>query len=210
MFISILFVSCKSKTTATGNPNIPSIEVPDDSKSLKELVTIMQGHYSSEAHSKRDTAYFNISLRMVPIWKTKGHYLYVEQALFTKQDKPYRVRVYKISQQGNNFVSEIFTIKNETNWIGKWKNPEALETILETDIELKKGCDVVLKREGFNKFVGTTGIKTCLSELRGATYATSKVNVYENKIISWDQGFDADGKLVWGAEKMGYEFVKIK
>ena len=91
-----------------------------------------------------------------------------------------------------------------------WKNPEALETILETDIELKKGCDVVLKREGFNKFVGTTGIKTCLSELRGATYATSKVNVYENKIISWDQGFDSDGKLVWGAEKMGYEFVRVE
>ncbi len=175
---------------------------------LNELVTIMQGQYSSEAQSKRDTSYFNISLRMVPIWKNKGHYLYVEQAMFTKQEKPYRVRIYKVSQRGDEFVSEIHTLKNEKDWIGKWKTPEAFETLTENDIELKAGCEVVLKRVGKNKFEGQTGIKTCPSELRGASYATSKVTVTENEILSWDQGFDKNDKQVWGAEKGGYEFVK--
>lgn len=210
MVVLMILISCKTKNTATNNPTTSGNETANDSKSLKELVNIMQGYYSSEAHSKRDTAYFNISLRMVPIWKSKGHFLYVEQAMFTKQDKPYRVRIYKISQRENDFVSEIYTLKNETNWIGQWKNPETLEAILESDIELKKGCEVILKRDGFQKFIGSTGIKTCASELRGASYATSKVNVYENKIVSWDQGFDSAGIQVWGAEKSGYEFIKIQ
>jgi hypothetical protein len=177
---------------------------------LNELVAIMQGHYSSEKQSVADTTYFNISLRMVPIWKNKGHYLFVEQALFKKQDKPYRVRIYKLVQDGDKFISLVYTLKNEKEWIGKWNTPEAFESLTENDIELKQGCEVVLKRTAQNKFVGQTGEKTCPSELRGASYATSKVTVLENQILSWDQGFDKDGKQVWGAEKAGYVFDKLK
>ncbi|WP_162126447.1 chromophore lyase CpcT/CpeT [Flavobacterium phycosphaerae] len=179
-------------------------------KYLNELVTIMQGHYSSEKQSVTDTTYFNISLRMVPIWKNKGHYLYVEQAIFKKQDKPYRVRIYKLVQNGDEFISEIYTLKNEKDWIGKWNTPETFDALTENDIEQKKGCEVVLKRLGKNKFTGQTGIKTCSSELRGANYATSKVTVLENQILSWDQGFDKEGKQVWGAKKAGYIFDKLK
>ncbi|GAA4076621.1 chromophore lyase CpcT/CpeT [Flavobacterium cheonanense] len=197
--LTTLFFSCNSTKTISNT---------GDSSELKELLTIMQGQYSSEAHSKRDTTYFNISLRMVPIWKNKGHYLYVEQAMFTKQEKPYRVRIYKVSQRGNEFVSEIYTLKNEKEWIGKWKTPEAFEKLSETDIELKQGCEVILKRIGKNKFSGATGNKTCPSELRGASYASSIVTVTKNEILSWDQGFDKNDKQVWGAEKGGYQFVK--
>lgn len=202
--ITILFFGCKSYNSTTSNTK-------EGSKNLKELVNIMQGFYSSEAHSKRDTTYFNIALRMTPIWKNKGHYLFVEQAMFSKPEKPYRVRVYKVSQRNKNeFVSEIYTLKNEKNWIGKWKTPEAYDALTESDIDLKPGCEVVLHRDGFQKFIGATGEKTCPSELRGASYASSKVNVYEDKIVSWDQGYDKAGKQVWGAEKGGYEFIKVK
>ncbi len=197
--IAFLTLCCNSAKTNSSST----------SSGLNELISIMQGNYSSEKQSIKDTSYFNISLRMVPIWKSKGHYLYVEQAMFKKQEKPYRVRIYKISQrEENEFISEIHTLKNEKDWIGKWKTPEAFDALSENDIELKQGCGVVLKRIGKNKFEGQTGDKTCPSELRGASYATSKVTVFENEIISWDQGFDKEGKQVWGAEKGGYEFVK--
>ncbi len=195
---TIVLISCTSSKSKSDKIN----------GNLNELVNIMQGQYSSEAQSKRDISYFNISLRMIPIWKNKGHYLYVEQAMFSKQEKPYRVRIYKISQRGDEFVSEIYTLKNEKEWIGKWKTPEAFEGLSETDLELKQGCEVVLKRISKNRFSGQTGAKTCASELRGASYATSKVTVTENEILSWDQGFDKNDQQVWGAEKGGYEFVK--
>ena len=193
-----LFISCKPSQNPTST----------DTKELNELVTIMQGSYSSEKQSVVDTSYFNISLRMIPIWKSKGHYLYVEQAMFKKQDKPYRVRIYKLTQNGATFISEIHTLKNEKEWIGKWKTPEAFDALSENDIEIKQGCAVTLKRIAKNKFVGQTGHKTCPSELRGANYASSKVTVTQNEILSWDQGFDKDGKQVWGAEKGGYHFLK--
>ena len=177
---------------------------------LDELVSIMQGSYNSSKQAAADTTYYSISLRMVPIWKEKGHFLYVEQALSAKQDKPYRVRIYKLGQRGaNEFVSEVYTIKNEKDWVGKWKTPEAFNNLNIGDIELKQGCEVVLQRLERNKFSGKTGEKTCPSELRGASYATSKVTVTPTQILSWDQGFDSNGKQVWGAEKGGYVFDKL-
>ena len=199
VLLSVFIIGCNCSKSSVSQK---------DSSELKELVSIMQGQYSSEAHSKRDTSYFNISLRMVPIWKNKGHFLYVEQAMFNKLEKPYRVRIYKITQNGDQFISQIHTLKDEKTWIGKWKTPEAFDALTENDIELKQGCEVVLKRVGKNKFSGKTGDKTCPSELRGASYATSIVTVTENEILSWDQGFDKNGKQVWGAENGGYEFVK--
>jgi hypothetical protein len=194
----VLLLSCKSSQNNSST----------SSAAMNELVNIMQGFYSSEKQSVVDTTYFNISLRMVPIWKNKGHYLYVEQAMFAKQEKPYRVRIYKLSQKGDTFISEIYTLKNEKEWIGKWQTPEVFDKLSENEIDLKQGCEVVLKRTGKNKFIGQTGNKTCPSELRGASYASSKVTVTKNEILSWDQGFDKNGKQVWGAEKAGYNFFK--
>jgi CpeT protein len=198
VIIAFGFFGCKSSQNQSSENNA----------ALNELVSMMQGQYSSEKQSIRDTSYFNISLRMVPIWKNKGHYIYVEQAMFKKQEKPYRVRIYKITQRGDEFVSAIHTLKDEKAWIGKWKTPEAFDALSESDIELKQGCEVILKRIAKNKFSGRTGDKTCPSELRGASYASSIVTVTKNEILSWDQGFDKDGKQVWGAEKAGYEFIK--
>ena len=199
--LSVTLFSCKSGQNGT--------LLSRSETNMQELITIMQGNYSSEKQSKKDTTYFNISLRMVPIWKDKGNFLYVEQALFNKQEKPYRVRIYKVSQLSENeFISEIHTLKNEKDWIGKWKTPEVFDKLSEKEIELKQGCGVKLTRTDKNKFIGSTGNKTCPSELRGASYASSKVTVTENEILSWDQGFDKTDKQVWGAEKGGYVFVK--
>ena len=196
-----LFIGCKSAQNTSSKT----------SDALNELVSIMQGHYSSEKQSTEDKEYYNISLRMTPIWKEKGNYLFVEQAIFDKQDKPYRVRVYKVTQKSENeFMSEIYTLKNEKDWIGKWANPEAYNKLTDADLELKQGCEVVLKRVEKNKFIGATGDKTCPSELRGASFANSIVTVTQNEILSWDQGFDKEGKQVWGATKGGYRFIKMK
>lgn len=177
---------------------------------LQQLMNFMQGTYSSEKQSIEDKEYFNISLRMIPIWEKRGNYLYVEQALFEKQDNPYRVRIYKVTQRNDEFISEIYTLKNEKEWIGKWENPAAFETLSESEIELKNGCEVVLKKQPDGTFIGQTGEKTCPSELRGASYASSKVTVTPTQILSWDQGFNKVGKQVWGAVKGGYVFDKIQ
>jgi CpeT/CpcT family (DUF1001) len=74
-------------------------------------------------------------------------------------------------------------------------------------IELKDGCTVTLTTNGSN-YVGGTNADHCPSDLRGAKYATTKITLKKGELVSWDQGFDATGKQVWGAENGGYIFVK--
>lgn len=178
-------------------------------KDLLLLREAMTGSFTSAAQAARDTNYFDITLHMYPIWpKQEGHWLYVEQAVTANQGKPYRQRIYKLEQRdAQTFVSHVYTIKAETEYVNAWKTPEKFEQLTLEGIERKAGCEVVLKKEGL-LFKGATGDKTCPSELRGASYATSKVTIHPDKIVSWDQGFNAEGMQVWGATQGGYEFLK--
>lgn len=196
------FYSCKDSQKTT-----ESTETPNH---LEELFTIMQGSYNSEAQAKVDSTYFNISLHMYPIWKDKGNYLYVEQALNARQNNPYRQRIYEVTKLNDSvYSSAIYTIENDSLWIGKWKTPQAFDSLSIQEVSKKEGCEVLLKRLDSNHFKGETGEKTCESTLYGASYATSEVEIFQDKIISWDRGFDDKGKHIWGAEKGGYIFNKL-
>ena len=202
LFFILSMVGCKHAETK-----------PVEKKSvdhLPELFALMQGSFDSEIQSEVDSTYFNISLHMFPIWKDKGYYLYVEQALNSKQDKPYRQRIYEVSQLNDSiYSSEIYTIENDSLWVGKWKTPEAFDLLPMENVSKKEGCEVRLKRIKPNYYKGETGKKTCESTLYGAAYAMSEVEILEDKIISWDRGFDTNDEHIWGAEKGGYIFNKL-
>jgi hypothetical protein len=197
--ISLSSLNCKQKDKS------PEVDVV-----LQELFTLMQGSFNSEIQSQVDSTYFNISLHMYPIWEEKGNFLYVEQALNSKQNKPYRQRIYEVSRVNDStFSSAIYKLDVDSLWIGKWQNPKAFDSISVADISKKEGCEVWLMRKSANYFSGETSEKTCESTLYGASYASSKVEILEDKIISWDRGFDAEGNPIWGAKKGGYIFNKI-
>jgi len=204
--VYILAIICL--TSCKDNSNSKENMVSNDA-SFDKLFGLMQGSFDSEAQAKIDSTYYNISLHMYPIWEDKGHFLYVEQALKSMQDKPYRQRIYEVKRLTDSTIaSYIYKIPNDSLWIGKWKTPAAFDSISKQQIELRKGCEVVLKQTNDNTFKGTTGDRTCESTMRGASFATSEVEITENKIMSWDRGFDKDGNYVWGAEKAGYIFIK--
>ena len=195
--------SCKNAET---KPEITKAEV----NGLDDLFVMMQGSFNSEIQSEIDTTYFNISLHMYPIWEEKGNFLYVEQALNTRQNEPYRQRVYEVTQLNDSvFSSAIYSIEHDSLWIGKWKTPEAFDTLPMDQVTKKEGCEVVLTRIKSDYYKGKTGEKTCESTLYGASYATSEVEILSDKIISWDRGFDDKDEHIWGAKKGGYIFNRL-
>ncbi|WP_340066091.1 chromophore lyase CpcT/CpeT [Ascidiimonas aurantiaca] len=180
-------------------------------QNLNALFKMMTGSFNSAAQAESDSAYYNISLHMYPIWKDRGNWLYVEQALNTMQNKPYRQRIYYVTSVNDSvYKSQIYTLPNDSLWIGKWKTPEAFGTLHPDSLQLRSGCAVYLKKTGSDMYSGATKDRDCPSELRGASYATSEVTITPNKIVSWDRGFDTNGKQVWGAEKEGYIFERIQ
>ncbi len=177
---------------------------------IEILVQWLTGSFSSIEQSINDSDYFNISLEMHRIWSDRndGYWIYVEQASAITKDKPYRQRIYNLIQQGDSIISFIYSIPDEHNFIGAWKTPGVFSKLSFSDIELREGCEVIIKRLNEDTFSGSTVNNNCPSNLRGALYATSRVIITKDEMISWDQGFNENHEQVWGATKGGYIFKK--
>lgn len=197
--ISILFLTnCKVQKEITP-PRIDEGQV---------VLQWMKGSYNSSQQAAKDSSFYNISLHMYPIWEDKGNFLYVEQALDKAQDKPYRQRVYEVIDHNNGIIeSKVYKLKNETDCIGQWKSTEYFNQFDRDILSEREGCSVYLKKQK-DHYQGSTRDKDCASSLRGASYATSIVTLFKNRIESWDQGFDSENLQVWGATKSGYIFQK--
>jgi CpeT protein len=182
-------------------------------KDLKRVYKMMKGSFNSSIQAAADTNYFNISLKMTPVWKKRkdGYWLYVEQAMTTALDNPYRQRIYHLYKQDNKtIVSKVYEVKDVKKYTGSWKNEVLLNSMSDSLLIDRQGCSIFLHKTVEGTFSGSTPGKECLSTMRGATYATSEVTIYKDKIISWDRGWSIDDKYLWGAEFGGYHFVKEK
>ena len=183
------------------------------------LLAYMTGSFSSEAQSKADSNFYDIRLHMVDIQmgNESGNWLYVEQAMGSAQDKPYRQRVYQVVEITLGiYESRVYEFENPLQYAGGWNDASKLSNLTFDKLILRDGCTITLKYEhelvgdiNINRFVGSTGATSCPSSLRGASYATSEVVITEDQLLSWDRGWDVNGKQVWGAETGGYIFVKI-
>jgi hypothetical protein len=186
--------------------------VPTDNFSF--LQKCMSGNFSSELQSKQDSDFFDIRLRMVPIWEPseKEFFLYVEQARADMLNKPYRQRIYRVVKEDeNHFTSYIYMAPNQDLLIAKEGNDPVFKTFTSDSLKIKDGCEVHLTyNPKNNSFAGATNEGTCPSDRQGAKYATSKVELNNSQLYSWDQGWDENHKQVWGATKSGYLFLRVK
>lgn len=173
------------------------------------MVEYMTGSFDSSLQASQDSSYYDITLHMYEIWDDRpGKWIYVEQSVSTMQDKPYRQRVYQlIPFEKGSFQSVVYTIKDQDDVIGAWKDDNIFDKYSFDDLVIREGCTVYMKKTK-DGYEGSTLKDNCKSDFRGASYATSIVSVNGRTIKSWDQGFDNKGKQVWGAEKGGYVFVR--
>ena len=196
------------------DPSAPSMVAPDMDR-LEDVVAMMTGTFSSQEQSALDQSYFDIRLHMSRIWTDRldGAWLYVEQAMAGKQSEPYRQRVYHVTQLKDGSIrSDVFLLpgNNPLRYAGAWKAPKLLKDVAPQDLVLKEGCTVMLKKTAPGVYEGGTVGNACPSDRAGAAYATSIVRLDESGLNTWDRGFDAKGKQVWGATKGGYEFRRTQ
>lgn len=193
---------------ATTEP-APAVAPGPITDEVEELVALMRGSLSSRAQAQADPEFFDIRLHMLPIWtdRTDGRWLYVEQAVAVAQAEPYRQRVYRVSAKGDGTLeSAVYELADPLRFALAWKEPHKLDALRHEDLVRKDGCEVVLRKAGPDRFVGATAEKACPSDLRGASWASSEVEITKDGVLSWDRGFDDAGQQVWGATKGGYAF----
>ena len=201
ILLILLLPACKSTQKAVSDDNGESA-----------LAALMTGSYNSAQQAATDSNYFDISLHMYSIWADRpGQWLYVEQAVTRMATRPYRQRIYKVEAVGlGEWRSVVYEIEKPERFIGKWKEPSFFDQFDNSILIDREGCAVYLKKDADGNYTGSTRADECKSDFRGAAYATSIVTIRKDGIESWDRGFDANGKYLWGAEFGPYQFDKIE
>ncbi|MFC1573289.1 chromophore lyase CpcT/CpeT [Candidatus Eisenbacteria bacterium] len=198
--------------SALAVPETDAPATPQTDRELTRLAEWMTGYFNSAEQAAADSAYYDIRLRMVPIWRDRldGYWLYVEQAVVRMEHRPYRQRVYHVTRASEDtFESAVYELPNPLRFVGAWRQPGLFASLTPDSLEIRTGCSIILRKTDKHTYEGSTQDQECLSSLRGASYATSEVIIRKDQLMSWDRGFDEEGNQVWGATKGGYAFKRL-
>ncbi|MEZ5976686.1 MAG: chromophore lyase CpcT/CpeT [Planctomycetota bacterium] len=198
MFVALaILASCASHGRSSGGDDVAT------------AAAWLTGTFSSAAQAAEDPAnFFDVRLVVAPIWKERddGPWLYVEQAVATALDRPYRQRVYHLVPEGDTVRSDVYELPDAAAAVGCFEQDRPLAELGPDDLALRGGCSIWLVRVAGDEFRGSTRGDGCPSTLGGATHATSEVVLGPDALESWDRGFDASGRQVWGATRGAYRF----
>lgn len=135
---------------------------------------------------------------------------YIEQAEVGLQHRPYRqhISVVRAAPEGA-FITLVHTFTGDPlRFAGWWRTPERFATITPSDVEFQAGCELVIRPADDGRFEGATMGTGCPNTSRGATYATSEIELTPTQLRAWDRGFDASGRQVWGSKVGPYVFER--
>lgn len=180
---------------------------------LELLADHLTGSFHSARQAASDSNYYNISLEMARIWpeRTDGFWIYVEQSVTNRKDKPYRQRIYHVKEEEDStYRSVMYAFDSASRYAGWYTRPEAFHELSASQLQLLEGCDVILTANSAGThFTGGTHENDCKNSWGKANYATSEVQLTDSTLISWDRGYDSTHTRVWGAEWGPYVFDKI-
>ena len=88
---------------------------------VQKFVDYIEGHFDSGAQAEEDKDYFNIHLQMCTVDASElgEHVLYVEQAVVTSLEAPYRQRLYVVESAGDAQIrSNIYELNEPEKFVG--------------------------------------------------------------------------------------------
>ncbi len=196
--------------TSASGADTPGAEKP---RVAEEVAALLTGTFDSKAQAEANPEGFR-AVRLVSVKVPKSRLgsgapvLYIEQALVSTPDKPYRQRFYRIEETAEGgVVSRVFEPKEPVAISGKWRDPSDLALYGAGDVVERMGCAVRLTKSARGWEGGTEGT-SCPSALSGARYATSRVKLAPDQLESWDRGYDLEDRQVWGAKEGPYLFAR--
>jgi hypothetical protein len=179
--------------------------------SKEELTELLTGSFTSAAQAQQDTQYAPLNLHIVPVWKElTGNWFYAEQSKVTKPAQPIKQRMYRVVQlSSERFKILEYTFRNPQVFAGKWKTPTFFDEYPEEIVRIKEGCGIFLNRKSFKHYEGETFGTDCFSDLQGADYMTSQIEIWNDMIKRWDRGWNEEETQVWGPVDGPYSYVRM-
>ncbi|MBF2028411.1 MAG: chromophore lyase CpcT/CpeT [Oscillatoriales cyanobacterium C42_A2020_001] len=192
--------------------NAQNLATPAMQQQSKEVAAWLEGVMDTTAQAKVNPKAPSVQMTTcrvnVDIPKLPGNpiFLYQEQALTSKLSQPYRQRFLEITPdfEAKAVRSLSFRPLQSDRWAGFCNKPESLRMLQKADLG-SPVCSVFLKKVP-NGYLGETPSEGCPANVRGAVRITNTIELNASGMNTWDRGFDANGKQVWGAQSEAYEF----
>lgn len=178
---------------------------------LKKLYINMVGSFHNGLQSKTENNCEQILLKTTPIWQNDqfAYWLFVEQSNTKNCSKTYNQSIYKLFKMNDSvLVKQTYLIAEPKHLKGKWKNLKYIQQLSSKNIILKKGCAVFYTKNKEEVFMGRTHDTDCPNNVNGALFETKTETISPHFLLILNQGFDANGKQVWGETKNGYKFLR--
>jgi hypothetical protein len=184
---------------------------------VEDVASRLEGTMDTSAQSRANPKVANVRMTSCRIGinqsnspsTNKSIFLYQEQALSSELNKPHRQSFLEISSVNNGRTVRSLSYKpvNPQAAINLCNKPTSERMVKLNDIG-KPFCTVFLTRSQEN-YIGITPSQGCPANVRGAVKITNTIVLSDATMKTWDRGFNAKGKQVWGDESNGYEFRKI-
>lgn len=178
---------------------------------VQEVASYLIGAMDTSAQAAVDRRAADVRITTCPIRVADSDaiFLYQEQALSLKLDSPYRQRFLQIVPSADNPGVESISYRpaHPENWQGLCHQPEVERSVPLPELG-EAVCTVILQRDG-EGYSGTTPEEGCAANYRGAVRITNHVKLTQGTMETWDRGFDAEGKQVWGAKDESYQYRDI-
>lgn len=197
-----------TEPVATSRSALNPLEDP-----VAELAAWFSGYYRNRAQATSDPAFAEIELHVVPIWpgRTDGRWFYVEQGAVETSDAPDRQRVYRLTTGPDGVIAEVYAFRGDAErHVGAWMRSNPLLGVTPDVLDFRDGCTLYFERRPNRTYEGRTRGQTCVSRLRGASYATTELTVGQEGLVRWDRGMTHNGVQVWGPAAGPYRFDRIE
>lgn len=206
-----LLIGCFWFSSLANAQSIPSSEMQQQAK---EVVTLLEGVMDTTAQAKVNPKAPSVQMTTCRVQvidtnnTSSAIFLYQEQALTSKLSQPYRQRFLEISPHSETQTvrSLSFRPTQPERWAGFCNQPDAQRTLQSRDLG-NPVCSVFLKQTQ-RGFMGETPPEGCPTNARGAVRITNTIELNTSGMNTWDRGFDANGKQVWGAQSESYQFKR--
>jgi hypothetical protein len=182
------------------------------SKNLRVLTEWMSGQFNSKDHHKRDSLIAPLEMRQEVIWEnlvTDGIWMYAELK-DTRSQMVVSQKFFKFSDLDEKQMEmTVYSISNVKDFEGELSKDKPFNALRPDDLALVEDCAVIFSRKTEQKFQGTTTGTDCKSGSRRASYIIQDFQVFENKVVWLENGFDSEQKIIWGpVAGGGYQFKR--
>lgn len=177
---------------------------------LKEFCINLPGIYSNALQTKNDKMFNKKSLTITPIWQNKkNEFWFLEElANFENINKNNNKIVFRIFKMNDSVVvKQIYTIKKSFPIKPNSTTDNYIQNLTSKNIILRPGCALFFNKKN-EIYYGRTHDTDCPSSINGAQFESRNETISPNAIFILNQGFDSNGKQVWGNTKGEFKFFK--